>query len=117
MQPQILHCYIDAGPAEAGELSTEEALRLVDQMAEVGVPLILFTGGEPPARPDFFQIAARAGELGIKLVLSTNGTLITPDVAKRLKELGFVYFKHRIWSSLLENFMLGVCSKFRGLRP
>jgi radical SAM protein with 4Fe4S-binding SPASM domain len=88
---KCLHCYIDAGPAEAGELSTEEALRLVDQMAEVGVPLILFTGGEPLARPDFFQIAARAGELGIKLVLSTNGTLITPDVAKRLKELGFVY--------------------------
>jgi len=88
---KCLHCYIDAGPAEAGELSTEEALRLVDQMAEVGVPLILFTGGEPLARPDFFQIAARAGELGIKLVLSTNGTLITADVAKRLKELGFVY--------------------------
>jgi len=60
-------------------------------MAEVGVPLILFTGGEPLAIPDFFQIAARAGELGIKLVLSTNGTLITPEAAKRLKELGFVY--------------------------
>ena len=88
---KCLHCYIDAGQAEAGELSTEEALRLVDEMAEVGVPLILFTGGEPLTRPDFFEIAKRAKDRGIKLVLSTNGTLITPEVAKRLRETGFVY--------------------------
>ncbi|MEM0479553.1 MAG: radical SAM protein [Pyrobaculum sp.] len=88
---KCLHCYIDAGEAEGGELTTEEALDVVEQMAEVGVPLILFTGGEPLARPDFFKIAERARDRGIKLVLSTNGTLITPEVAKRLKNLGFYY--------------------------
>ncbi|MGC9131629.1 MAG: radical SAM protein [Pyrobaculum sp.] len=88
---KCLHCYIDAGPAEAGELSTSEALDVVDQMAEVGVPLILFTGGEPLTRPDFFEIAGYARERGIRLVLSTNGTLITPEVAKRLREVGVVY--------------------------
>ncbi|MEM4492839.1 MAG: radical SAM protein [Pyrobaculum sp.] len=88
---RCVHCYIDAGPAEAGELTTKEALDVVDQMAEVGVPLILFTGGEPLTRPDFFEIAEQARDVGIKLVLSTNGTLITPEVAKRLREVGFVY--------------------------
>mgnify|MGYP001770629466 CR=1 FL=1 len=88
---RCVHCYIDAGPAEEGELTTQEALDVVDQMAEVGVPLILFTGGEPLTRPDFFEIAERARDAGIKLVLSTNGTLITPEVAKRLREVGFVY--------------------------
>jgi len=88
---RCLHCYIDAGEAEANELTTKEALDVVDQMAEVGVPLILFTGGEPLVRRDFFEIAQYARDRGIKLVLSTNGTLITPEVAKRLKEVGVVY--------------------------
>lgn len=88
---RCLHCYIDAGEAEANELTTKEALDVVDQMAEVGVPLILFTGGEPLVRHDFFEIAQYARDRGIKLVLSTNGTLITPEVAKRLKEVGVVY--------------------------
>jgi len=88
---RCVHCYIDAGEAEANELTTKEALDVVDQMAEVGVPLILFTGGEPLVRHDFFEIAQYARDRGIKLVLSTNGTLITPEVAKRLKEVGVVY--------------------------
>ncbi|MFN7106203.1 MAG: radical SAM protein, partial [Pyrobaculum sp.] len=88
---RCVHCYIDAGVETVEELSTREALDVVDQMAEVGVPLILFTGGEPLARRDFFEIAQYAKDRGIKLVLSTNGTLITPEVAKWLKEVGFVY--------------------------
>lgn len=88
---KCLHCYIDAGAEDPHELTTAEALALVDQMAEVGVPLILFTGGEPLVRQDFFDIAERARDAGIKLVLSTNGTLITSEVAKRLREVGVVY--------------------------
>jgi len=88
---RCVHCYIDAGEAEANELTTKEALDVVDQIAEVGVPLILFTGGEPLVRRDFFEIAQYARDRGIKLVLSTNGTLITPEVAKRLKEVDVVY--------------------------
>ncbi|MFN3803575.1 MAG: radical SAM protein [Pyrobaculum sp.] len=88
---KCVHCYIDAGVEAAGELSTGEALDVVNQMAEIGVPLILFTGGEPLARRDLFEIAQYARDRGIKLVLSTNGTLITPEAARRLKETGFVY--------------------------
>ena len=62
---KCVHCYIDAGLAEPGELNTKEALDVVDQMAEVGVPLILFTGGEPLTRPDFFEIAEYAKDRGI----------------------------------------------------
>jgi len=88
---KCVHCYIDAGLTSSDELSTEEALKLVDQMSEIGVPLILFTGGEPLVRKDFFQIARYARERGIKLVLSTNGTLITKEVARELKDVGVVY--------------------------
>lgn len=88
---RCLHCYIDAGEEDPSELSTEEALGLVNQFREVGVPLILMSGGEPLMRRDFMRIAHHASSLGIKLVLSTNGTLITREVAKDLKEVGFSY--------------------------
>ncbi len=88
---KCIHCYIDAGVEDSGELTTSEALDVVDQMAEVGVPLILFTGGEPLVRRDFFEIVQYARDRGIKSVLSTNGTLITPEVARKLKEANVVY--------------------------
>lgn len=88
---KCIHCYVDAGPRDPGELTTEEAMDVVDQMAEVGVPMVIFSGGEPLLREDLFQIAEYAGSKGIKLVLSTNGTLITKEVARRLKDLGFYY--------------------------
>lgn len=88
---KCLHCYVDAGPADSSELTTEEALDVVDQMAEIGVPMVIFSGGEPLLRPDFFDVASYAGSKGIKLVISTNGTLISKEVAKRLKDLGFYY--------------------------
>ncbi|MBP1449442.1 MAG: radical SAM protein, partial [Thermoproteus sp.] len=88
---KCLHCYIDAGGPDARELSTEEAMDVVDQMAEVGTPMAIFSGGEPLMRPDLFDVAAYAGSKGIKLVISTNGTLITREVARRLKDLGFYY--------------------------
>lgn len=88
---KCLHCYIDAGGPDARELSTEEAMDVVDQMAEVGTPMVIFSGGEPLVRPDLFDVAAYAGSKGIKLVLSSNGTLITREIARRLKDLGFYY--------------------------
>lgn len=88
---RCLHCYVDAGLRDPAELTTDEAMDVVDQMAEVGVPMVIFSGGEPLLREDLFQIAEYAGSKGIKLVLSTNGTLITKEVAKKLKDLGFYY--------------------------
>ena len=68
-----------------------EALGLIDDLAEMGVPLILFTGGEPLMREDIWELAQHAGKKGIKMALSTNGTLITPEIARRIKENGIEY--------------------------
>jgi radical SAM protein with 4Fe4S-binding SPASM domain len=86
------HCYIDgSGVAAAGELTTEEARDMVDDLAAMGVPVLLFSGGEPLLRRDIFELAARAASKGVRPVLSTNGILITDDVAQRLRDSGFQY--------------------------
>ncbi|MEN6444309.1 MAG: radical SAM protein [Methanoregula sp.] len=87
------HCYSRSGPGRTteGELSTAEALGVIDDLAAMGVPLILFTGGEPLLREDIWELARHAGNRGLKLALSTNGTLITPDIARRIKESGIEY--------------------------
>jgi heme b synthase len=67
------------------ELSTDECRRLLDQIAETGKPVIILSGGEPLLRQDFFQIAAYAAGKGLRVAMGTNGTLITGDIAARLK--------------------------------
>ncbi|SFM94337.1 12,18-didecarboxysiroheme deacetylase [Thermodesulforhabdus norvegica] len=86
------HCYAQADqlPTE-GELSTEEGKRLLDDLAAFGCPVVLFSGGEPLMRPDIFELAAYAVEKGMRAVISTNGTLITPGVARELKKIGLSY--------------------------
>jgi radical SAM protein with 4Fe4S-binding SPASM domain len=86
------HCYLDADEeAYANELTTEEAKRFIEDIAEMKAPVLLFSGGEPLVRPDLFELAAYAKDLGLRPVLSTNGTLITPEMARKLKEAGFQY--------------------------
>jgi Fe-coproporphyrin III synthase len=87
------HCYINASPdaMRENELTTKEAMDFIDDAAQMGVPLLLFTGGEPLVRPDFWELAAHAKQRGLRTVISTNGTLITKEVAKRLKEVGTQY--------------------------
>jgi len=85
------HCYNESGEASVGELTTEEARALIDDLAEMKAPVLLFSGGEPLARADVFELGAYAAAQGIHPVLSTNGTLITPDVAARLRDAGFKY--------------------------
>jgi len=70
-------------------MSTEEGRALIRSLAEVGVPVILFSGGEPLLRADVFELAAFARQLGVGPVLSTNGTLITRDVAEGIQRVGF----------------------------
>ena len=84
-----VHCRASAtmGPHE-GELGTDEALRLLDQIAEVGKPIIILTGGEPLLRSDIFEIARYGTELGMRMVMALNGTLITAKVAGQLKDAG-----------------------------
>ncbi|MBI4328798.1 MAG: radical SAM protein [Chloroflexi bacterium] len=82
------HCYLDARRRWPGELSTEEGLRLIDQMAEAGTELLILTGGEPMLRKDLPALARHATEQGLSVVLGTTGTLMTRDRARELKESG-----------------------------
>jgi radical SAM protein with 4Fe4S-binding SPASM domain len=80
------HCYITHRPAK-GELTLDEIRPVLDQLAELGVLFLTFTGGEPLTRKDFFSIAEYARQRDFSFSLFTNGTLITPAIADRLKEL------------------------------
>ena len=83
------HCYQDARPdACANELTTDEARALIDQIAAAGFKIMIFSGGEPLMRPDIYDLVAYAASKGLRPVFGTNGTLITPEVAGRLKECG-----------------------------
>lgn len=88
-----IHCYSKSGPGRTteGELSTAEATGVIDDLADMEVPLILFTGGEPLVRLDIWELATHAKSRGLKMALSTNGTLITPDIARRIKACGIEY--------------------------
>jgi radical SAM protein with 4Fe4S-binding SPASM domain len=87
------HCYSRSGPGRTteGELTTAEALAVIDDLADMGVPLILFTGGEPLLREDIWELARHARSRGLKMALSTNGTLITPGVARKIRDCGIEY--------------------------
>lgn len=89
---KCMHCYANSENKKYdGELTTEEALGLIDEMAEMKVPVILFSGGEPLVRHDIFQLAEYAISKGIRVTFSTNGTLIDQETARRIKELGVGY--------------------------
>lgn len=70
------------------DLTTEESFRLVDQIAQVGKPVFVLSGGEPLFRPDIFEIARYASDAGLPVALATNGTLIDAAVAQRIKNCG-----------------------------
>ena len=85
------HCYMDAGRDAREELSLEAGMRLVDELAEMKVPILIFTGGEPLLSRNFYALAFHAREAGLRTVISTNGTLITPEVAGLLAEAKIRY--------------------------
>ena len=87
-----LHCYARAVErSREKELTTEQALDLIDDLAEFGVPVILFSGGEPLMRKDLLDLAGHATGKGMRAVISTNGTLITRETAEALKGIGLSY--------------------------
>jgi 12,18-didecarboxysiroheme deacetylase len=89
---KCIHCYAkaDCGCAP-DELSFEEGKALIDDLAEMGSPVVLFSGGEPLCRKDMPDLAEYAVSKGLRAVISTNGTLITDAVAQRLKAIGLSY--------------------------
>ncbi|MDY0162306.1 12,18-didecarboxysiroheme deacetylase [Desulfobotulus sp.] len=89
---KCVHCYAHAkDEAFANELSTEEGKALIRDLAAFGSPVMLFSGGEPLMRKDLPELADYAVSQGMRAVISTNGTLITQEKAKRLKEVGLSY--------------------------
>lgn len=86
------HCYLDAdfrSGASADELTTRECLDIVDQIAEVNPNvLLILTGGEPLLRRDVFDIAKHASNRGFLVVVATTGTLLTPELTRRMAAAG-----------------------------
>ncbi len=87
------HCYQGAGKMSNDELSLDERLNIVDQLADNDVVAIAFSGGEALLRDDFWEVARYASNKGLYLSLATNGTLLTKDVVRRLRDVGVEYFE------------------------
>jgi radical SAM protein with 4Fe4S-binding SPASM domain len=87
---RCLHCYSEAAPGlrDPLELSTDEALGVIDQLAESGLLVLAFSGGEPLLRRDIFQLIDRAMDRGLVVQVATNGAVITKRVAARLQQSG-----------------------------
>ena len=82
------HCYQDADVKQARELNTAEGKKLIDEIARAGFRVMIFSGGEPLMRPDIYELVEHAVSRGLHPVFGTNGTLITREVAQRLKDAG-----------------------------
>jgi heme b synthase len=84
-----LHCRALSGEGPyPGEFTTEECLQLVDDIVSFSTPIVILTGGEPLLRPDVYRIAEYGTKKGLRMVLATNGTLLTEDKARRLVAAG-----------------------------
>jgi len=86
------HCYYSSGDRSSlEELNLEEARNFIADLSALKVHTLLFSGGEPLLKPDIFALAKFAKTRGIKVALSTNGTLIDSGVAREIKKAGFSY--------------------------
>ncbi|MFP3981393.1 MAG: 12,18-didecarboxysiroheme deacetylase [Desulfobacterales bacterium] len=89
---RCIHCYAHAKAGlQENELSTAEGKALIDDLADMGAPVLLLSGGEPLMRPDLPELAEYAVNRGMRAVISTNGTLIDRDTARVLKDIGLSY--------------------------
>ncbi len=86
------HCYsISADIDFPGELSTPEIFATMDDLKAFGVPVLIFSGGEPLLHPDIFRISRRAKAMGFYVGLSTNGTLIDESLLPKVAAIGYDY--------------------------
>ena len=89
---KCVHCYAQALEEDGvDDISTERAKAMIDDLAAYGAPVMLFSGGEPLVRKDLTELAKHATGKGMRAVISTNGTLITKEKARELKEVGLSY--------------------------
>lgn len=89
---KCIHCYSSSQDISyTDELTTQEGKNVIDDLAQFGAPVILFSGGEPLLRPDLTELAQYAVDKGLRAVISTNGTLITKEIAAKLQKIGLSY--------------------------
>lgn len=89
---KCVHCYSDSKNKEyEGELTTDEAKSMISDLSDFKVPVLLFSGGEPLLREDIFDLIEFTIKMGIKVAISTNGTVINKIKAKQIKDLGVRY--------------------------
>lgn len=84
-----VHCRAgsERGPYP-GELSTAKCFEILEEIRDVGEPIVILTGGEPLLREDVFDLAQKGTELGLRMVMATNGTLLRPDIVERMMDTG-----------------------------
>ena len=89
---RCVHCYSKSeDKSYGGELTTDEGLAMIEDLGRFGVPVVLFSGGEPILRSDLLALLGRTVALKMRAVISTNGTLIDPPLAERLRTVGLSY--------------------------
>ena len=88
---RCVHCYAGSDAKRYDELTTEQAKAMIDDLGAFGAPVLLFSGGEPCVRPDLTELMHHAKQAGMRVVISTNGTLITPELAREFAEVGLSY--------------------------
>ena len=86
---RCIHCRATATELMSPQdLPTAKALNIIDQIADFGNPILVLSGGEPLYRPDIFELAEYGTKRGLRVALATNGTLVTKDVAEKIKHAG-----------------------------
>ncbi len=89
---RCVHCYAQAVSLDGvDDIDTKTAKAMIDDLADYGCPVMLFSGGEPLVRQDLIELASHAKSRGMRAVISTNGTLITKSKAKELADVGLSY--------------------------
>ncbi|MEX1297804.1 MAG: 12,18-didecarboxysiroheme deacetylase [Desulfotignum sp.] len=89
---KCVHCYAQSEDISYdNELTHDQAIAMMDDLADFGVPVLLFSGGEPLVHPRLVEYAQYAVSKGMRAVISTNGTLITKEKAQTLKQIGLSY--------------------------
>jgi radical SAM protein with 4Fe4S-binding SPASM domain len=89
---RCLHCYSSSKANRFNnELTTTQAKEFISRLPELDCPVLLFSGGEPFLRSDLFELLAQAGRLGLRTVISSNGTFIDSQTAEKLASIGVSY--------------------------
>jgi radical SAM protein with 4Fe4S-binding SPASM domain len=87
------HCYADAGIPGYYEVNTEEAKKCISKLAEWGIIILAFSGGEPLVRKDIYELTKYAKDNDLYVAIATNGILLTKENCKKLKESGVEYLQ------------------------